>query len=103
MAVAANAARPLDAPVDEPPGLGVAARGVHGLPLAVRVSRDCRRGARLRGLPTGHQPTDPSIWSSMRRLSSMAYSIGSSLTIGSTKPLTTILAASSSVMPRDIR
>ena len=52
---------------------------------------------------TGHQPTEPSIWSSMSRLSSRAYSIGNSRAIGSTKPRTTIAIASSSVMPRLIR
>ena len=49
------------------------------------------------------QPTAPSICSSIRRLSSRAYSIGSSLAMGSTKPRTIIAIASSSVMPRDIR
>ena len=51
----------------------------------------------------GHQPTDPSICSSMRRLSSRAYSIGSSLAIGSTKPRTIIAMASFSSRPRLIR
>src|SRR5690606_27367153 len=50
-----------------------------------------------------HQPTDPSICSSMSRLSSSAYSIGSSRAIGSTKPRTIIAIASSSARPRDIR
>ena len=50
-----------------------------------------------------HQPTDPSICSSMRRLSSRAYSIGSSLAIGSTKPRTIIAMASFSSRPRLIR
>src|SRR5690606_19894736 len=49
------------------------------------------------------QRTAPAICSSMRRLSSRAYSIGSSLAIGSTKPRTIIAIASSSAMPRDIR
>ncbi|MPM62332.1 hypothetical protein SDC9_109198 [bioreactor metagenome] len=49
------------------------------------------------------QPTAPSICISIRRLSSRAYSIGSSLAIGSTKPRTIIAIASSSAMPRDIR
>ena len=49
------------------------------------------------------QPTAPSICSSMSRLSSRAYSIGSSFAIGSTKPRTIIAIASSSCMPRDIR
>ena len=51
----------------------------------------------------GHQPTAPSICSSMSRLSSSAYSIGSSRAIGSTKPRTIMAMASSSVMPRDMR
>ena len=50
-----------------------------------------------------HQPTAPSICSSISRLSSSAYSIGSSLAIGSTKPRTIIAIASSCSMPRDIR
>ncbi len=50
-----------------------------------------------------HYPTAPSICSSISRFSSSAYSIGSSLAIGSTKPRTTIAMASSSVMPRLIR
>ena len=50
-----------------------------------------------------HQPTDPSICSSMRRLSSRAYSIGSSLAIGSTKPRTIIAMASFSSRPRLMR
>ena len=49
------------------------------------------------------QPTAPSICSSISRLSSRAYSIGSSLAIGSTKPRTIIAIASSSVRPRLIR
>ena len=51
----------------------------------------------------GDQPTAPSICSSIRRLSSRAYSIGSSLAIGSTKPRTIIAIASSCSMPRDMR
>jgi hypothetical protein len=39
-----------------------------------------------------HQPTAPSIWSSISRLSSSAYSIGSSRAIGSTKPRTMVAA-----------
>ena len=50
-----------------------------------------------------HQPTDPSICSSMRRLSSRAYSIGSSLAIGSTKPRTIVAMASFSSRPRLMR
>ncbi len=52
----------------------------------------------------GHsQPTAPSICSSISRLSSSAYSIGSSRAIGSMKPRTIIAIASSSVSPRLIR
>ncbi len=54
-------------------------------------------------LQSGHQPTAPSICSSMSRFSSRAYSIGSSRAIGSTKPRTMVAAASSSVMPRLLR
>src|SRR5690606_33353392 len=52
---------------------------------------------------SGHQPTAPSICSSMRRLSSRAYSIGSSRAMGSTKPRTIIAIASVSSRPRDMR
>ena len=61
-------------------------------------------GAGLRRpLKHGHQPTAPSICSSISRFSSSAYSIGSSRAIGSTKPRTIVAMASSSVMPRLIR
>ena len=50
-----------------------------------------------------HQPTAPSICSSMRRLSSRAYSMGSSRAMGSTNPRTIIAMASVSGMPRDMR
>ena len=46
------------------------------------------------------QPMEPSICSSISRLSSTAYSIGSSLVTGSMKPLTIIFEASSSSSPR---
>ncbi len=46
------------------------------------------------------QPTEPSISILIRRLSSTAYSIGSSLTKKSKKPLTIIAVASASVSPR---
>jgi len=55
-------------------------------------------GARRR-LPA--QPIEPTISSWIRRFSSTAYSIGSSLVTGSMKPLTIIAAASSSVNPRE--
>ena len=109
-------------PVDrgEAPLLLTAGRQAEG----VRVEGPLARGTRLVGDPVvaaqlaggvdmgllgvlvdqkRHQPTAPSICSSMRRLSSRAYSIGSSLAIGSTKPRTIIAIASSSSMPRDIR
>src|SRR5262249_43803000 len=61
-------------------------------------------GARLdRPLKPRHQPTAPSICSSISRFSSSAYSIGSSRAIGSTNPRTIVAMASSSVMPRLIR
>src|SRR5262249_56577218 len=50
-----------------------------------------------------HYPTEPSIWSWIRRFISTAYSSGSSFVIGSTKPDTTIAEASASESPRDIR
>src|SRR5690606_3004939 len=50
-----------------------------------------------------HQPTAPSICISIRRLSSRAYSMGSSRAMGSTKPRTIIAIASASSMPRLIR
>ena len=49
------------------------------------------------------QPTVPSICNSIRRFISTAYSIGSSLTSGSMKPLTIIVAASASLRPRLVR
>ena len=45
-------------------------------------------------------PTEPSICNSMSRFISTAYSIGSSLTSGSIKPLTIIVLASASESPR---
>ena len=52
---------------------------------------------------SGHYPTAPSMDSASRRLSSTAYSIGSSFTNGSKKPLTMSAVASCSLMPRDVR
>ena len=48
-------------------------------------------------------PIAPSMESASRRLSSTAYSIGSSLTKGSKNPLTIRAVASCSGMPRDVR
>ena len=79
------------------PGTGVAPCEC-GLPLNPPVS-----GLRISRSASDAQPTAPSICSSMSRLSSRAYSIGSSLAIGSTKPRTIIAIASSSVSPRLIR
>ena len=50
-----------------------------------------------------HQPTEPSICSWIKRFISTAYSIGSSFTNGSKKPLTIIVLASDSVIPRLVR
>ena len=55
------------------------------------------------GLRRRPQPTEFSICSSMRRLSSRAYSMGSSRAIGSTKPRTIVAMASVSVSPRCMR
>ena len=49
------------------------------------------------------QPTLPSIWSSINRLHSTAYSIGSVRVTGSMKPLTIMLIACCSERPRLIR
>ena len=49
------------------------------------------------------QPTEFSICSSMSRLSSRAYSMGSSRAMGSTKPRTIVAMASVSVRPRCMR
>ena len=51
----------------------------------------------------GRQPTEPSIWSSIRRLSSTAYSMGSSRVMGSMNPFTIMAVASTSDRPRLIR
>jgi hypothetical protein len=51
----------------------------------------------------GRYPIAPSIWSSTKRFSSTAYSIGSSRVMGSMKPFTTMAVASASDIPRDIR
>ena len=48
-------------------------------------------------------PTEPSICRLMSRLISTANSIGNSFTIGSMKPLTIMLTASSFLMPRLVR
>jgi hypothetical protein len=75
-------------------------RGVAGLPLVQHGQGGAGLG---RPLEDRHQPTAPSICSSISRFSSSAYSIGSSRAMGSTKPRTMVAAASSSVMPRLIR
>ena len=54
-------------------------------------------------LGSRNYPTDPSICNWISRFISTAYSIGSSLTSGSMKPLTIIALASSSGRPRLIR
>src|SRR5690625_2320236 len=80
--------------------------GGFGLPVTV-----CAVGARPRVVGAErvvfscgrHQPTAPSICSSISRFSSRAYSMGSSRAIGSTKPRTIIAIASASSIPRDIR
>ena len=64
-----------------------------------RSATSCER-RRLAG-SSGAQPIEPTISSWISRLSSTAYSIGSSFVTGSMKPLTIIAAASSSVKPRE--
>ena len=64
-----------------------------------RASRKARTVRRL----SGGQPTEPSIWSSIRRDHSTAYSIGRVRVTGSMKPLTTMPMACSSERPRLIR
>src|SRR5207302_11481411 len=83
-------------PLVDLPRLAPASAQPVGLPVE---ARDLLHGL----LGKWHQPTEPSISSWMSRLSSTAYSSGSSLVKGSMKPLTIIVSASLSVMPRDIR
>src|SRR5690606_38544037 len=54
-------------------------------------------------LVQAHQPTAPSICSSISRFSSSAYSMGSSRAIGSTKPRTVMAIVSASPSPRLMR
>ena len=77
------------------------ARGPEG-DLAQRCGRPERqRGEEVFG--TAHQPIDPSICSSISRLHSTAYSIGSVRVTGSMKPFTTMPMACSADSPRLIR
>ena len=92
-----GAAPPGDAQVAEPVGLATSRAEARD---RRRVERSRRRRGHRSGL--GH-PTAPSIWSWMRRFISTAYSIGSSLTIGSMKPFTIMALASASVRPRLMR
>jgi hypothetical protein len=83
---------------------GVEGEPVHpgALPLFVGAGRPVEGklgGGRLGG---GH-PTEPSISSSIRRFNSTAYSMGSCFTNGSMNPLTIIMLASASPMPRLMR
>src|SRR5437763_1938521 len=94
----------------------LAAAKLHvGLPLRLDLEAERAGVERPRPLPISGrnadcvdlrdraQPTEPSIWSWISRFISTAYSSGSSLVIGSTKPLTIIALASASVSPRDMR
>ena len=60
-------------------------------------------GRWLDNVRIGHQPTEPSISISMRRLSSTAYSSGSCFAMGSMKPRTMSAMASSWLIPRLLR
>src|SRR6187401_1242028 len=82
---------PCQAQVAEPPGF---LEAFADAPDRVSVERE--GGGR-------RHPTAPSIWSWIRRFISTAYSIGSSLTIGSMKPFTIIALASASLSPRLMR
>jgi hypothetical protein len=64
---------------------------------------DRTRAARPSKRRANGQPTEPSICSSIRRLHSTAYSIGSIFVIGSMKPFTIRPIACSSESPRDMR
>ena len=59
-----------------------------------------RPGVDVENRRRGRHPTEPSIWSWMSRFISTAYSMGSSLTIGSMTPETIMAAASSLSIPR---
>ncbi len=104
-----QAAERRKAPFLFPPGRHREVSGIVGLPFVQPgdgsgLDGGCEPGGTiLRAHRGGHQPTAPSICSSISRLSSSAYSIGSSRAIGSTKPRTIVAIASSSVMPRLIR
>src|SRR5579871_5658807 len=65
--------------------------------------RDHRAHSLLRRSARCGQPTEPSIWIWISRFISIAYSSGSSLTIGSMKPETIKAEASASEIPRDMR
>ena len=91
-------------------GDGKVVHGIRGLALGPRLVGDQRLGGVGVGAGGGvllgqkaHQPTAPSICSSIRRFSSRAYSMGSSRAMGSTNPRTIMAMASSSDMPRDMR
>ncbi len=81
------------APLGEPVGASECSGPVGGEGV---LGHTCRGTSR-------RQPTAPSISSSIRRVSSTAYSIGSVLVIGSMNPLTMSEAASVSERPRLIR
>jgi len=89
--------------------VGRAASATSSNPVVVPVMSFSAQEGRPSGLPScgprapRRQPTEPSIWSSIRRFSSTAYSIGSSRVIGSMNPFTIIAVASGSVRPRLIR
>ena len=81
-------------------------RGQPVVAVAQRPSATASPGGEVLGCRMAEltaQPTAPSICSSISRLSSSAYSIGSSRAIGSTKPRTIMAIASSSVSPRLMR
>ena len=91
-----------------PRGLGgeVQVAPAHGVAVRVRAALVVLAlGAHRHGATpvSPAQPTEPSIWSSIRRLHSTAYSMGSVRVTGSMNPFTTMLMAASWVRPRDMR
>src|ERR1019366_2180720 len=96
----AQPARRRDPPLLLAPGGNAEVSGIVGLPL---VQPGYGGGGLHRPLQDRHQPTAPSICSSISRFSSRAYSIGSSRAIRSPTPRTILAIASSSVIPRLIR
>ena len=85
------------------PSGGPVKRGRRTKSAAAQPGRSSAVGANTNGATGGFQPTEPSICSSIRRLHSTAYSIGSIRVTGSMNPFTTMPVACSSESPRLMR